>query len=104
VKDFKHDTKQTNYRSWKSGKHWIYASVVLAAVVGGVALEATGVTPKVLSYIQKSFGSEVVEAIANTPGILARGEVLQPDFYASVGDLPFLRQSGQTFLIMPKLK
>ena len=97
MKDFKHDTKQTNYRSWKSGKHWIYASVVLAAVVGGVALEATGVTPKVLSYIQKSFGSEVVEAIANTPGILARGEVLQPDFYASVADFTVPATVGTDF-------
>ena len=102
MKDFKHDTKQTNYRSWKSGKHWIYASVVLAAVVGGVALEATGVTPKVLSYIQKSFGSEVVEAIANTPGILARGEVLQPDFYASVADFTVPATVGTDLPITPK--
>ena len=78
MKDFKHDTKQTNYRSWKSGKHWIYASVVLAAVVGGVALEATGVTPKVLSYIQKSFGSEVVEAIAKIGRASCRERVSSP--------------------------
>ncbi|TLQ15330.1 KxYKxGKxW signal peptide domain-containing protein [Pseudolactococcus raffinolactis] len=87
MKDFKHDTKQTNYRSWKSGKQWIYASVAIAAVVGGIALEATGATPKVLSYIQKSVGGEAVQAIANTPNILARGEVLQPDFYASVNTI-----------------
>ncbi|GAB2023677.1 hypothetical protein RyT2_27540 [Pseudolactococcus yaeyamensis] len=86
MRNLKQDANQTNYRAWKSGKRWLYASLALASVVGGIALETTGVTPKVLSYIQKDLGNDVVEALASTPTLLNRGDILQPDFYAKTGE------------------
>ena len=97
VKKIKHDSKRMNYRSWKRGKHWVYASIVLASIVGGVSLESTGVTSKVLSYIQKDFGTDVVEAISKIPSVLSRGEVLESDFYACVDDFTVPSTVGLDF-------
>ncbi|MFZ2576087.1 MAG: BspA family leucine-rich repeat surface protein [Lactococcus hircilactis] len=46
----KHDVKQTNFRTWKSGKSWLYAAgafIVLASVVGAkteISVKADSVT------------------------------------------------------------
>ncbi|GAX46499.1 mucin-binding protein [Pseudolactococcus reticulitermitis] len=81
MKNSKHDTKQTNYRSWKSGKKWLYASGVLATLVVG-----TGITPKILNYVHEGLGDTVAHAMSNTASVLLRGVVLPTDFYASVSD------------------
>lgn len=97
VKKFKHDTKETNYRIWKSGKMWLYASVALASIAGGAALEAQGITSKVLSYVKKDLGNDVVEALASTPSLLNRGDVLPSDFYATVADFSVPSTVGTDF-------
>ncbi|CCK19402.1 KxYKxGKxW signal peptide domain-containing protein [Pseudolactococcus laudensis] len=35
MKDYQSDTKKINYRTWKSGKKWLYASAALVAMAGG---------------------------------------------------------------------
>ncbi|MFV0556470.1 MAG: KxYKxGKxW signal peptide domain-containing protein [Lactovum sp.] len=45
-KTYKHaklKRKHSHYRSWKSNKHWFYASSVLAALAGGTVLSQTNV-------------------------------------------------------------
>ncbi|GHU36627.1 hypothetical protein FACS1894192_03620 [Bacilli bacterium] len=97
MKTFNNDTRQIGYRSWKSGKKWLYASSALVAIIGATALETTGTTPKILSYIQKNFGTDSVEAMSSIPTILNYGEVLQSDFYASVSDFSVPNTVGTDF-------
>lgn len=86
MKDYQSDTKKINYRTWKSGEKWLYASAALVAMAGGVVLEATGITPKVLSYIQDGSASGIASAMSSVATVLFRGTVLPTDYYASVND------------------
>ncbi|NCB81771.1 MAG: hypothetical protein EOM38_05095 [Bacilli bacterium] len=36
LKDYQSDTKKINYRTWKSGKKWLYAGAALVAMIGGL--------------------------------------------------------------------
>ena len=53
---------------------------------GGVVLEATGITPKVLSYIQDGSATGIASAMSSVATVLFRGTVLPTDYYASVND------------------
>ncbi|GAB2021404.1 hypothetical protein RyT2_04780 [Pseudolactococcus yaeyamensis] len=97
MNDYQPDTKKTNHRTWKSGKKWLYGSATLMAIAGGVVLESTGITPKILSHIQKGLSTDIVSAMSTSATILLRGAVLQPDFYASVADFRVPTTVGQDF-------
>ncbi|GHU42799.1 hypothetical protein FACS1894193_08720 [Bacilli bacterium] len=97
MKKIKEEMNQKGYGSGQSGKKWLYASLVLASIVGGVALETTGITSKVLSYLQKETTADVVQAMSSAASVLARGTILQPDFYASVSDFTVPATVGQDF-------
>lgn len=52
----------------------------------GAVLETTGITPRVLSYIQDGSATGIASAMSTSATVLLRGNVLPTDFYASVSD------------------
>jgi hypothetical protein len=93
---FKHDAmSRRNHGSGHSGKQWLYASGVLAMLVGGAVLETEGVTPRILNYLQEDLGDPIAHAISNTSQVLSRGSVLPTDFYAAVDNFTVPKTIGQ---------
>ena len=56
------EMKQTNFRQWKSGKHWLYAATALAILIGGGSITSYSF-PKV-PVLQGIFAAQTVHADA----------------------------------------
>lgn len=71
----------------------LISKIVLASLVVAVIVSLT------LGLVGIDFGmtTKIVSALSNTPTVLNRGEVLQPDMYASVGSFSVPQSVGQDF-------
>ena len=65
----KTQVKQTHFRTWKSGKFWLYGSMLLATIAGGTGVAVTPLlTPRPLNASAATNQNQAGSATALTPG------------------------------------
>lgn len=79
---------KTNFRTWKKGKHWLYAATALTALAGGVAISQPNFIQTVVVQAQELVNGTAIGTIGNASVIQTSiRDMSSPEFQALVDSI-----------------